>query len=155
MHLIEQKLIQLCGLKLPNVPNPGGVFALTQQVGNLLIVGGQISSYNDVLITGRLGKELTVEQGQEAAKYCLLNLLAIIQKQIGSFDSVKKFVMLQAFVQSDENFHQQTQVVNGASQLLKDLFGEDKGLPARMAIGSNSLPINAAVEIMTVLEIQE
>ena len=105
--------------------------------------------------SGKLGKEITLEQGQEIARLCMLNLLAALKNTVGSFDKVKRFVKLLVFVASDDEFYQQPQVANGASQLLADLFGEEAGLAARSAIGVNVLPGNIPVEIEALIELND
>ena len=152
----KKKLKDIYGLELPRKPTPlGAIFSFTRRVGNLLYVTGQIPTYNDeLLFTGRLGADFTIEQGQQAARYCMLNLLAIIKDELNGFEKIDQFVNLLGFVQSTDDFHNQTQVMNGASQMLIDLFGDEIGRPIRMAIGSNALPMNAPVEIMLMVELK-
>ncbi len=152
--IIEQKLKELYGLCLPDEPRAGGVYSLAQRVGNVIYISGQTNNFNGELMNpGVVGRDLTLEQGQQAARYCMLNLLAIVKKELGGFDKLKKFVQLIGFVQSDENFHEQHIVMNGASQMLADLFPE-KPLPTRMALGASTLPSNASVEILAVVEVE-
>lgn len=110
------------------------------------------SKLNGTSIDGKLGQDLTVEQGQEAAKCCMLNLLANLDAKLGDLNRIKRFVKVLAFVNSADDFTQQPQVVNGGSQLLLDLYGEERGLPARTAMGVNATPGNISVEIELLAE---
>ena len=105
-------------------------------------------------MVGKLGKDLTVEEGQKAAYNCMLNLLANIEAKTGDLNKIKRFVKVLGFVNSADDFVQQPQVVNGASNLLVDLFGEEVGCPARSAIGTNALPGGIACEIGVLLEVE-
>ena len=105
--------------------------------------------------TAVVGKDLTLEQGQLAARNCMLNLLANLQDKIGDLNKIKRFVKVLAFVNSADDFYMQPQVVNGGSELIRDLYGEENGLPARSAIASNALPGNIAVEIEVLVELKQ
>lgn len=109
---------------------------------------------NGNTVVGKVGKDLTLEQGQLAARNCMLNLLANLQDKIGDLNKIKRFVKVLAFVNSADNFYMQPQVVNGGSELIRDLYGEENGLPARSAIASNALPGNIAVEIEVLVELK-
>ncbi len=152
----EQKLEQM-GYTLPAPPAKGGVYTPIKLFGtNLAYASGFGPAAENVVVpSGKLGKEVTLEQGQEAARLCLLNLLAALKNTVGSLDRVKRFVKLLVFVASDDEFYQQPQVANGASQLLADLFGEEAGLAARSAIGVNVLPGNIPIEIEALIELNE
>jgi len=102
---------------------------------------------------GKLGKELTLEQGYEAAKVCALNCLAVIKGQIGSLDNIKQIVKVTGFVSSASGFNDQPKVINGASELLGEIFGE-QGQHARAAVGVNELPVDAAVEVEMVVKVK-
>ena len=155
MDAIEKKLVEHYGFRLPELGKPGGIFSPGQKAGDTLWISGQTPMHNgSMLFTGKVGREVTIEDGQKAAQYCLLNILAVIKANLGGFAEVKKFVQLIGFVQSGDDFTQQPQVINGASQMLLNLFGEDRGLPTRMALGANALPGNAAVEIMAVAQLE-
>ena len=152
MSNIETKLKEL-GITLPTPPEKGGLYTPVMEFSDrLLYCSGCGPQLNGSSIDGKLGKDLTVEQGQEAAYRCMLNLLANLNAKLGDLDRIKRFVKVLAFVNSADNFTQQPQVVNGGSQLLLDLFGEERGLPARTAMGVNATPGNIAVEIEVLVE---
>ncbi|MDY3825563.1 MAG: RidA family protein [Lachnospiraceae bacterium] len=152
MSIIETKLKEL-GITLPTPPAKGGLYTPVMEFGDhLLYCSGCGPQVNGTSIDGKLGKDLSVEQGQEAAYRCMLNLLANLNAKLGNLDRIKRFVKVLAFVNSTDDFVQQPQVVNGGSQLLLDLFGEERGLPARTAMGVNATPGNIAVEIEVLVE---
>ena len=152
MSIIETKLKEL-GITLPTPPANGGLYTPVMEFGDhLLYCSGCGPQVNGTSIDGKLGKDLSVEQGQEAAYRCMLNLLANLNAKLGNLDRIKRFVKVLAFVNSTDDFVQQPQVVNGGSQLLLDLFGEERGLPARTAMGVNATPGNIAVEIEVLVE---
>lgn len=140
---------------LPPTP-AGGIYSPVQFFGEKLVytsgTGGQNKIDQDMV--GRVGGELTLEEGQEMARRCALNLLSNLHYSIGDLNRIKKFVKLLGFVNSADDFYQQPQVINGASALLRDLFGEEAGMPARSAIGVNVLPGNIPVEIELLLELK-
>ncbi len=148
---IYERLDEL-GVTLPKASVPIGIFLPVNQVGNLLYVSGQGSYLNDHRIEGKVGSAVSLEEGQLGAKYCILNTLAALQEYLGDLNKIKRVVKLLGFVVSDDDFHQQPAVVNGASQFLIDLFGANGG-HARSAIGINTLPTNISVEIETIFEI--
>ncbi len=141
------------GISLPTPPAKGGLYTPVMPFGDRFMYcsgcGPQLEGQS---IDGKLGKDLSVEQGQEAAKRCMLNLLSNLNAKLGDLNRIKRFVKVLAFVNSADDFTQQPQVVNGGSQLLLDLFGEERGLPARTAIGVNATPGNIAVEIEVLVE---
>ena len=152
MSIIETKLKEL-GITLPTPPAKGGLYTPVMEFGDhLLYCSGCGPQVNGTSIDGKLGKDLSVEQGQEAAYRCMLNLLANLNAKLGNLDRIKRFVKVLAFVNSTDDFVQQPQVVNGGSQLLLDLFGEERGLPARTAMGVNATPGNIAGEIEVLVE---
>lgn len=152
MSNMETKLKEL-GITLPTPPAKGGLYTPVMEFGDhLLYCSGCGPQINGTSIDGKLGKDLSVEQGQEAAYRCMLNLLANLNAKLGNLDRIKRFVKVLAFVNSTDDFVQQPQVVNGGSQLLLDLFGEERGLPARTAMGVNATPGNIAVEIEVLVE---
>ena len=156
MMNIEAKM-KAMGLALPTPPQRGGVYTPMQEFGSGFLyasgIGPACESKEPAL--GKLGREVTLEQGQQAARDCMLNLLAALKAAAGSLDRVKRFVKLLVFVASDDGFYSQPQVANGASQLLVDIFGEEAGLAARSAIGVNVLPGNIPVEIEAIIELKE
>lgn len=152
MYDVYAKLNEM-GVTLPTPPARGGLYTPVVEFGDhLLYCSGCGPQLNGESIDGKLGRDLTVEQGQQAARRCMLNLLANLDAKIGNLNRIKRFVKVLAFVNSADDFGQQPQVVNGGSQLLLDLFGEERGLPARTAIGVNATPGNIAVEIEVLVE---
>jgi enamine deaminase RidA (YjgF/YER057c/UK114 family) len=149
---IEEKLVQL-GMTLPAPPKPVATYVPAVQAGDLLFLSGVLPFRDGKLaLEGKLGRDLTVEQGYEAARIALLNALAIVQSQLGTLDRVKQVVRLVGHVASAEDFVQQPAVVNGASDLLVNLFG-DAGRHARVAVGAAQLPLNAPVELELILQV--
>ena len=142
-------------LSFPNPPARGGVYEPVKEFGsNLCYLSGCTPTFNgEVRWTGKLGKELSIEQGQEAARFCALNLLANLTAKYGSLDRVKRIVKMIAFVAGAEGFYEHPKVANGASELLVEIFGEEAGRCARSAIGVYSLPGNAPVEIELLVEL--
>ncbi|HEY7294714.1 MAG TPA: RidA family protein [Dehalococcoidia bacterium] len=151
---IADRLREL-NLTLPPAPQPLASYVPAVQTGNLLVVSGQVPLESGrVVHPGKLGAELSVEQGQEAARLCVLNGLAAAQQALGSLDRVRRVVRLVGYVASAAGFSQQPAVVNGASDLLAEIFGE-AGRHARVAIGVNELPLGCAVEIEFLFEVAE
>ena len=143
------------GIALPTPLAKGGLYTPVVEFGDhLLYCSGCGPQLEGTSVEGKLGRDLTVEQGQEAARRCMLNLLANLDAKLGDLNRIKRFVKVLAFVNSADDFAQQPQVVNGGSQLLMDLFGEERGLPARTAIGVNATPGNIAVEIELLAEFE-
>ena len=143
------------GIALPTPTAKGGLYTPVVEFGDhLLYCSGCGPQLEGTSVEGKLGRDLTVEQGQEAARRCMLNLLANLDAKLGDLNRIKRFVKVLAFVNSADDFAQQPQVVNGGSQLLMDLFGEERGLPARTAIGVNATPGNIAVEIELLAEFE-
>jgi enamine deaminase RidA (YjgF/YER057c/UK114 family) len=148
----DEKLKQL-GIELPPPPKPVATYVPAVQAGDLLFVSGVLPFLDGKLThEGKLGRDLTVEQGYEAARIAVLNALAIARSQVGKLDRVRQIVKLVGHVASAEGFVQQPAVINGASDLLVDLFG-DAGRHARVAVGAAELPLNAPVELEIVLQV--
>ena len=148
----EQNLKKL-NINLPKAPDPVGAYVASKIVGNLIFISGQIPfDSGGKLIKGKVGKELSLEQAQEAAKFCALNLLAQLKKICGSLDKVKGCVKITGYVNSIDSFVDQPKVINGASDLISNVFG-DKGKHTRAAVSANSLPLGAAVEVEGIFEI--
>ena len=148
----EQNLKKL-NINLPKAPDPVGAYVASKIVGNLVFISGQLPLDSEgKLIKGKVGKELNLEQGQEAAKFCALNILAQLKKICGSLDKVKGCVKITGYVNSIDSFTDQPKIINGASDLISKIFG-DKGKHTRAAVSVNSLPLGAAVEIEGIFEI--
>lgn len=148
----EQKLTQL-GLALPAPPKPVANYVPVVRTGDLLFLSGVLPSRDGQLImTGKLGQNLSIEQGMEAARVAVLNGLSIIRQEAGSLDRVKRIVKMVGHIASAPGFTDQPQVLNGASDLLVSLFG-DAGRHARVAVGAAELPRQAPVEIELIVEL--
>ncbi|MEW6448559.1 MAG: RidA family protein [Bacillota bacterium] len=148
----EAKLKEL-GIVLPEAPRPVAAYVPYIKVDGLVFTAGQLPVMDGaVRFTGRVGAELTVEAGREAARLCVLNCLAVIRAAAGSLDNVLQLVKLNGYVASAPDFHGQPQVLNGASELLETVFGP-AGRHARRAVGVCALPLNAAVEVDLVVKI--
>ena len=148
----EENLKKL-NINLPKAPDPVGAYVASKIVGNLVFISGQLPLNSEgKLIKGKVGKELNLEQGQEAAKFCALNLLAQLKKICGSLDKVKGCVKITGYVNSIDSFVDQPKIINGASDLISQIFG-DKGKHARAAVSVNSLPLGASVEVEGIFEV--
>jgi enamine deaminase RidA (YjgF/YER057c/UK114 family) len=153
MSEIEVKIGQL-GLNLPDIPIPLAAYIPAKQTGNLVFTAGQLPMVNGELITkGLLGQGIEIEDAKNAARICTLNALAAIKGVIGDLDRIKQVVRVVGYVASVPTFTQQPAVVNGASELLLEIFGE-KGKHARSAVGMAVLPLNASVEIELTVEVE-
>lgn len=141
-------------ITLPEPPPKGGVYAPCKISGNMAYVSGCGCIIGDMVAAGKLGRDYTLEQGQQFARNCLLNVLAVLKRELGDLARVRSVVKLLVFVASDDEFYQQPQVANGASELLGELFGQEIGIPARSAIGVNVLPGNLPVEIEAIFEFE-
>ncbi|MFF2347794.1 RidA family protein [Pseudarthrobacter sp. NPDC058119] len=140
-------------LELPSPPVPVANYVPVRQVGNLVFTAGQTPTRDGVLtISGKLGRELTIEQGQEASATAVLNCLAALKQHLGSLDRIVSVVSLTGYVASAEGFGDQPAVINGASLVLEQAFG-DKGHHARAAVGVSELPGLAPVEIAMIVEV--
>ena len=150
----EQKLADL-GLALPPVNKPVANYVPVVRTGNLLYLAGQISrDAQGKTIAGKLGRDVTVEQGAEAARRCALAMLALLKSELGELSRVKRIVRVGGFVNSGPGFNQQAAVMNGCSDLLVAVFGE-AGKHARTSVGVAELPADAAVETDLVAEITD
>ncbi len=150
--IYEKKLADV-GIILPDAPAPAANYVPFVLIGNVLYVSGQIAQNDDGLILGKLGENMTTDQGAEAAKFCAINLLAQVKSACaGDLDKLKRVIKLTGFVNSTPDFTQQPQVINGASDLLGNVLG-DAGKHARVAVSANSLPLGVAVEIDGIFEI--
>jgi enamine deaminase RidA (YjgF/YER057c/UK114 family) len=149
---VEARLASL-GVTLPEAPSPVANYVPTLLSGNLLFISGQISKAADgSFIKGRLGAELTVAQGREAARACALAILAQAKAALGDLDRISQVVRLTGFVAATPDFLEHPQVINGASDLMVDVLG-DAGRHTRVAVGVASLPMSCAVEVDAILMI--
>jgi enamine deaminase RidA (YjgF/YER057c/UK114 family) len=141
------------GIELPTAPRPMGSYATVVRSGNLLFLSGH-GPLRDGRVThqGRVGRDLTIEQGQEAARVTGLNLLATARDALGSLDRVRRVVKVLGMVQCTDDFTEHPKVINGFSDLMVEVFG-DAGRHARAAVGMGSLPFGIAVEIEMILEV--
>jgi enamine deaminase RidA (YjgF/YER057c/UK114 family) len=143
------------GLSMPEPPAKGGIYEPVKEFGeNFCYLSGCGPLINGKqLYRGKLGAEYTVEEGQAAARYCVLNLLANLKARIGDLDRVRRIVKMLCFVAGTDTFYEHPQVANGGSQLLEDIFGLERGRCARSAVGMNALPGNIPVEIELLVEL--
>lgn len=143
-------------LELPPLPPKGGVYKPVKQVGTLLYVSGQGATVNGVPeITGKVGAERSIEEGQAAAKLCAMNGLSTLHDYLEDLNRIKCLVKTLGFVASAPGFNKQPKVIDGASLLLSDVFGQENGIGARSAIGTNELPGDITVEIEFIFELKE
>jgi len=149
-----EKKIQELKIKLPEAKPPVGSYVATKITGNLLFISGQISiAENGELIKGKIGKELSTEQGYDAAKRCGLSIVAQAKLACnGDLSKIKSCIKLTGFVNSTEDFIEQPKVINGASDLIATIFG-DAGMHTRAAVSTNSLPLGVSVEVDAIFEL--
>jgi enamine deaminase RidA (YjgF/YER057c/UK114 family) len=149
---IENKLKAL-GITLPTPPQPAGAYVRAKKTGNLIFVAGQLPLVAGKLeYSGRVGEDISIEEGYEAAKICALNVLSILQAEAGSLDAIVQLVRVEGFVCSADGFTDQPKVINGASDFFSQVLGE-KGSHARLAIGVKELPLGASVELSAIAEV--
>ena len=154
LNRIEGRLKQL-GIELPEPSKPGANYVPSVRTGNLIFLTGQLSQWNgERRFIGKLGRELGVEEGQQAARLCALNLVAQLRAALeGDLDRVVRCVRIAGYVNSMPDFVAQSQVINGASDLFVEIF-EDAGRHTRMAVGVSALPYDVAVEVEGVFEVR-
>ena len=150
---IEDKLKEL-KIMLPNAPDPVGAYVAYKKVGNLLFISGQLPiSPDGKLIKGKIGKDLSIEEGQKASKLCVINILAQLKKALdGNINKVKNCIKITGYVNSSDDFIEQPKIINPASETLSAVLG-DGGKHSRAAVSANSLPLGAAVEIDSIFEL--
>jgi enamine deaminase RidA (YjgF/YER057c/UK114 family) len=152
MSLIEARLKDL-NIELPEVAKPLAAYIPAKQAGQLIFTAGQLPMVNgELFLKGLLGQDVEIEDANKAARICTLNGLAAIKGLIGDLDRIKQIVRVVGYVASVPNFTQQPAVINGASELLLEIFG-DKGKHARSAVGMAVLPLNASVEVELTVEV--
>ena len=151
--MIDDNLKKL-NIHLPKAPDPVGAYVAYKKSGNLLFISGQLPiDGTGNFIKGKIGKDLSLEDGQRASKLCVINILAQVKKALnGDLNKVKNCIKITGFVNSTDDFKDQPKVINPASETLSAVFG-DNGKHARAAISSNSLPLGAAVEIDAIFEL--
>lgn len=152
--MIEEK-IRALGFEVPEVAKPLAAYIPARKIGNLVMTSGQVPLVKGQLIyAGKVGLDLSEEEGQKAAEICALNCLAAVKGVIGDLDKIEEILKLTVFVNSTDGYTAQPKIANGASELIGKIFG-DKGLHARSAVGVSGLPINAPVEIEMIVSIKD
>ncbi len=150
--MIEEKIKQL-GFALPPAPKPLAAYIPSIQTGNLVLTSGQVPAADGkIIFTGKIGKDLSEEEGRKAAELCLMNCLSAVKDVIKDLERIKRIVKLTVFVNSAEGFTAQPKVANGASELLEKIFGEN-GRHVRSAVGVSELPLDSAVEIEMIVQV--
>ena len=151
--VVSEKLKKL-NIELPNAPAPVGAYVAYKKVGKLLFISGQLPiDLDGKMIKGKIGKNLTLEDGQKASKLCVVNILAQAKKAMdGDLKKIKNCIKITGFVNSTDDFTEQPKVINGASDLIASIFG-DSGMHTRAAVSANSLPLGVAVEVDAIFEL--
>ena len=154
MHLFEENIKNL-GLNIPDLPKALANYVPYKIVDKTMYISGQAPVKNGELIyKGKVGSEIAVEDGIEAAKLCVINIIAAVNTGLkGDWDKLDSFVKLTGYVNCQDNFTDQPKIINGASDLLVDIFG-DQGRHTRVAVGSNALPLGIAVEIDAIVQLK-
>ena len=149
--MIEDRLKEL-SIEIPTPPNPAGSYIPVVTTGNLAFVSGQIPMKDGkVIVEGKVPEKQSLDSAREAAKICIINGLAQLKSNLGSLDKITKFVRISGFVNSSQEFTEQPKVINAASDLLVEIFG-DMAKHSRIAVGVASLPLNSTVEIDMIVE---
>lgn len=149
--MIEEKIKEL-GIELPTPPTPAGSYIPVVKTGNLLFISGQIPMENGKVVFSGKVSDSNLDVAQKSARMCAINILAQIKKEIGELDKVSKIIRLSGFVNSSPEFTQHPKVINAASDLIFEIFG-DKGKHSRIAVGVASLPLGSMTEIDAIIEI--
>lgn len=149
----EQRLSKM-GVVLPQLPMPGGNYVSAKQVGEVVYLAGVISSGPDGVITGTAGAGCSVEEGYAAARACTLTQIAVLKRELGSLDRVAEVISVNGYVNAAPGFGDSPAVINGASDLLVEVFGE-AGRHVRAAVGVSALPRNALVEIQMTVRVKQ
>jgi enamine deaminase RidA (YjgF/YER057c/UK114 family) len=148
----EKKLLD-AGYRLPAAPAAGGNYVLAKTVGKMVYLAGSVSANDSGVITGKAGEDCGIEEGYAAARACALTQLAVLRQHLGSLDNVKSVVSVNGYVNAAPGFLEFPKIVNGASDLLVEVFGE-AGRHVRAAVGVSSLPRGALVELQMVVEVE-
>ena len=154
MHLFEENIKNL-GLNIPDLPKALANYVPFKIIGKTIYISGQAPVHNGELIyKGKVGSDISIEEGIEAAKLCVINIIAALKTGLeGDWDKLDSFVKLTGFVNCQDNFTDQPKIINGASDMLVEIFG-DQGRHARVAVGSNALPLGIAVEIDAIVQLK-
>ena len=152
--MTAENYLKKLNISLPKAPEPVGAYVAYKKVGNLLFISGQLPiDANGNMTKGKIGKDLTTEDGQKASRLCVINILAQVKKALdGDLNKVKNCIKITGYVNSTDDFKDQPKVINPASDTLATVF-ENKGKHARAAVSTNSLPLGAAVEIDAIFEL--
>ena len=152
--MFDEKKLKELNIILPKAPDPVGAYVAFKKTNNLLFISGQLPvDMNGKIMKGKIGKEFTLEQGQEASKLCVANIIAQAKKAMdGDLNKIKKCIKITGFVNSTDNFVDQPKIINGASDIIAKIFVK-KGEHTRAAVSVNSLPLGVAVEIDAIFEI--
>ncbi len=154
MHLFDENIKNL-GLNIPDLPKALANYVPYKIIGKTIYISGQAPVHNGELIyKGKVGSDISIEEGIEAAKLCVINIIAALKTGLeGDWDKLDSFVKLTGFVNCQDNFTDQPKIINGASDMLVEIFG-DQGRHARVAVGSNALPLGIAVEIDAIVQLK-
>ncbi|MDD2401409.1 MAG: RidA family protein [Clostridia bacterium] len=153
MTNVEKKLLDM-GLSVPEAPKPVAAYVPGIKVGEFIYTSGQIPLVNGELkYEGKVGSDISIEKGYEAARVCALNCLGVIKGLIGDLDNIEQVIKVVGFVNSAPGFNRQPQVINGASELIGKIFGE-KGAHARSAVGVNELPLDSVCEVEMIVRVK-
>ena len=154
MHLFDENIKNL-GLNIPDLPKALANYVPYKIIGKTIYISGQAPVQNGELIyKGKVGSDISIEEGIEAAKLCVINIIAALKTGLeGDWDKLDNFVKLTGFVNCQDNFTDQPKIINGASDMLVEIFG-DQGRHARVAVGSNALPLGIAVEIDAIVQLK-
>ena len=154
MHLFDENIKNL-GLNIPDLPKALANYVPYKIIGKTIYISGQAPVQNGELIyKGKVGSDISIEEGIEAAKLCVINIIAALKTGLeGDWDKLDSFVKLTGFVNCQDNFIDQPKIINGASDMLVEIFG-DQGRHARVAVGSNALPLGIAVEIVSIVQLK-
>ena len=154
MHLFDENIKNL-GLNIPDLPKALANYVPYKLIGKTIYISGQAPVENGELVyKGKVGSDISIEEGIEAAKLCVINIIAALKTGLeGDWDKLDSFVKLTGFVNCQDNFTDQPKIINGASDMLVEIFG-DQGRHARVAVGSNALPLGIAVEIDAIAQLK-
>lgn len=152
---VTETRLESLGHKLPKLGSPQGAYVNCILSGDMIFTAGHLPAIADgKFANGKIGKDLTLEDGQHAAKLCALNLLATLQQKLGTLDNVEQIVKIVGFVNCTDEFSMQPKVIDAASNLFREVFGE-RGIHARSAVGTNALPLNVPVEIEAIVRVKQ